>query len=689
MPQHLQGWVEQGNVRVATGGGIQSGPALASPLDVQQSFPGSTVTVYQAGTTTLATIYADKINTPKANPFFADATGSWNFYGPAGYYDVQFSGNGITTPYKLSDLIIPSTIPTFNVRDFGATGNGVTDDSAAVKAAFAAIPAAGGMVVFPGGVYNIVSPPIIVPSYTVVQGSSMHASKIHNAGTTELFHTVGLGDGPNVANMIVFQDIWIDGNASSGDGIYVYAPFGFYMNRCQVSGHGGSGIHTLKGGAGNLISQSVVIENSFIGTPAGGNSKGGVYFQAQTGDDAGNIFSIRNCSINGNGRFGVYAEKVVSLEIFHCEFAAYYYGAFLAGNQGVPLAVNGGENIVVASTSFENNGGNANVTPNYPIRFGYNGFTQANDTNNTQTAVVMDCTFAASPGQGNGALHDIFINYVTAVTIARNTYEKGTGYPHQVFAYEYGSLAANAKIQYFNNGYFPTLDGVEFNAGSTTYIALDDFQNQTTGGTNNNSIYVQTDAAGRKPFRVKFTGEAQDRFYIDGLGGVWVGPGGATAASQLFTLLSAGIAFPWGQVNFGQLGLSSVLQIFSNNNVGSGAFAQISMDNVNPGRLVFQAGLGSSATSNQVGLGANCVPISDNVYDLGEANLAWANFFTYLLRLSPRTFSQIGSPVGNVGSVRYITDSPVNTWGTAVTVGGGPNKVLVWANGTNWTVMGV
>ena len=128
MPQHLQGWVEQGNVRVATGGGIQSGPALASPLDVQQSFPGSTVTVYQAGTTTLATIYADKINTPKANPFFADASGLWNFYGVPGYYDVQFSGTGIATPYKLTDLTIPSTIPILNVKDFNAKGDGVTLD---------------------------------------------------------------------------------------------------------------------------------------------------------------------------------------------------------------------------------------------------------------------------------------------------------------------------------------------------------------------------------------------------------------------------------------------------------------------------------------------------------------------------------------------------------------------------------
>src|SRR5689334_3822461 len=47
----------------------------------------------------------------------------------------------------------PSTL--LDVRSFGATGDGVTDDSAAVQAALDAVPVSGGTVVFPNGQYKL------------------------------------------------------------------------------------------------------------------------------------------------------------------------------------------------------------------------------------------------------------------------------------------------------------------------------------------------------------------------------------------------------------------------------------------------------------------------------------------------------------------------------------------------------
>lgn len=38
------------------------------------------------------------------------------------------------------------------------------------------------------------------------------------------------------------------------------------------------------------------------------------------------------------------------------------------------------------------------------------------------------------------------------------------------------------------------------------------------------------------------------------------------------------------------------------------------------------------------------------------------------------------------GQTAVVTDSTVNTWGTAITVGGGAIPVLAFFNGTNWTV---
>jgi hypothetical protein len=45
------------------------------------------------------------------------------------------------------------------------------------------------------------------------------------------------------------------------------------------------------------------------------------------------------------------------------------------------------------------------------------------------------------------------------------------------------------------------------------------------------------------------------------------------------------------------------------------------------------------------------------------------------------------SPV--LGMQQTILDSQVNTWGAAITTGGGNYQVLAWYNGTNWTVIGV
>jgi hypothetical protein len=91
------------------------------------------VTVYLAGTTTLATIYADNSGTPKANPFTASTSdGLYFFYADNARYDVRLSGGGIPTPFTIGDILLadPSaftaTVATFK----GRTGNvsPATDD---------------------------------------------------------------------------------------------------------------------------------------------------------------------------------------------------------------------------------------------------------------------------------------------------------------------------------------------------------------------------------------------------------------------------------------------------------------------------------------------------------------------------------------------------------------------------------
>jgi hypothetical protein len=111
----LRGFVEQGGQTVTTDGRVSS-------TFVQRSFPSSTVTIFNAGTLVAATIFSDSIGTPKANPFVANADGGWNFWAASGSYDVQFSGQGITTPFTLFGFFIPDPAITAPLPDTGANG---------------------------------------------------------------------------------------------------------------------------------------------------------------------------------------------------------------------------------------------------------------------------------------------------------------------------------------------------------------------------------------------------------------------------------------------------------------------------------------------------------------------------------------------------------------------------------------
>ncbi|MEP7167531.1 MAG: glycosyl hydrolase family 28-related protein [Candidatus Woesebacteria bacterium] len=73
-----------------------------------------------------------------------------------------------------SDGTLKSVVQVFSVKDYGAVGNGSTDDTAAINSAIAAANAtSGGIVFFPLGTY-IVSSGLTTPvSYTIIKGVGM------------------------------------------------------------------------------------------------------------------------------------------------------------------------------------------------------------------------------------------------------------------------------------------------------------------------------------------------------------------------------------------------------------------------------------------------------------------------------------------------------------------------------------
>src|SRR2546426_11988269 len=77
-----------------------------------------------------------------------------------GAEEIAVDANGNVTPFKLQGGPIASVCKVFNVREYGATGNGITDDAPAIKSALDALTASTSSdkrIYFPAGTYLVAS----------------------------------------------------------------------------------------------------------------------------------------------------------------------------------------------------------------------------------------------------------------------------------------------------------------------------------------------------------------------------------------------------------------------------------------------------------------------------------------------------------------------------------------------------
>ena len=90
---------------------------------------------------------------------------------------------------------------TFNVRDYGATGDGSTDDTTEIAAAITALNAAGsGVLLFPPGTYKVTTGSFSITVPATVQGYGRSLSVIKTASTTGNLFAV-------TSNAVNFADI--------------------------------------------------------------------------------------------------------------------------------------------------------------------------------------------------------------------------------------------------------------------------------------------------------------------------------------------------------------------------------------------------------------------------------------------------------------------------------------------------
>jgi hypothetical protein len=106
----------------------------------------------------------------------------------------------------------------WNVRDFGAKGNGAGDDTDAIQAAFDAA-AQGGTVFFPCGTYEVKAPRPFTPhSGTIIRGAGMKCSIIRYASTewNQTLFSLVYDQNSNYGSQIKFEDIMLQGRDIPG-----------------------------------------------------------------------------------------------------------------------------------------------------------------------------------------------------------------------------------------------------------------------------------------------------------------------------------------------------------------------------------------------------------------------------------------------------------------------------------------
>jgi hypothetical protein len=96
----------------------------------------------------------------------------------------------------------------FSVKDFGAVGNGVADDTAPIQEALTAAGAAGGGTVFmPPGVYKTTSRLSMLYSFVYLEGAGLGATRIAPNFTSD--HIINIGSGSSTLTGVAVRDLLI------------------------------------------------------------------------------------------------------------------------------------------------------------------------------------------------------------------------------------------------------------------------------------------------------------------------------------------------------------------------------------------------------------------------------------------------------------------------------------------------
>jgi len=145
--QPINGWCQIGGQGVAAPITLGTTPIQQY---VQSSYTGCTITIYNHGTTTPATLYSASTGTALSNPFQANSLGFYQAFAGTGMYDVQEGGN-ISPPVLLGSVSVLDVLEPVSFKDqnnirYSSQYPG-SDCGTQINEAYADLPSTGGTII--------------------------------------------------------------------------------------------------------------------------------------------------------------------------------------------------------------------------------------------------------------------------------------------------------------------------------------------------------------------------------------------------------------------------------------------------------------------------------------------------------------------------------------------------------------
>jgi hypothetical protein len=265
--------------------------------------PGASVEVRRESDNALVQLYADRAGTVLlANPTTADDDGFVQFFTESSNYRITATSSEGTVVWRYVDIgsadvrtdlaastgaglvgfvqtgsgAVPRTTQSklresVSVLDFGAVGDGVTDDTASIQAAVDYASTLGCGVLFPQGVYPISSEITIrcaadlpaTPSGSEIHFAKSNPVSLYSDGQATLRATAAMdrmvrytfdaSDGDLAPFYSNVEGITFDGAGLAVDALYIEWTMHFQVSRCRFHNYTGSGIRNFGYGVAQYI----------------------------------------------------------------------------------------------------------------------------------------------------------------------------------------------------------------------------------------------------------------------------------------------------------------------------------------------------------------------------------------------------------------------------------------------------